>query len=197
MSPNSRAAFAYQSAASDARANGSNSVELVVMLYDGLVESLGLILVELAKGRSKDIATGRAISRHVSRALTVTAGLRETLDFRRGEAVARSLFEFYNDISLGLLNFQRTKNPLVIKRLKEVVQEVGDAWRQAGNLPSNTTRSPNIPQTRGASLTPPLSSSAAAVQSTDPVGSTASEGVNSTSARRSRSTVRNSVAVIA
>lgn len=132
MSPHGHAAFSYQSVATESRANGSHPVELVVMLYDALAEALGQIN-KITTAGLKHPENAIKLGRQISRAQVILAGLRETLDFTRGECVARQLFEFYNDLSMGLLQFQRTKNVTLVVQLQRAVEEVAGAWRQLGH----------------------------------------------------------------
>jgi flagellar secretion chaperone FliS len=79
---------AYRSIQTESVAHGGKGAELVVMLYDGIVESLANAAGLMERKEYREAG------RQFSRAMTILAGLRETLDFEQGQPVAGNLLKF-------------------------------------------------------------------------------------------------------
>ena len=124
MAPNAAALKAYQSVRAESMAHGGKGVELVVMLYDGVLESL-----VKAEGHIER-KEWRESGRQFSRALTIIAGLRETLDFERGMPVADNLFKFYNVLSAQLIKAQTRRDIDLLRGCAGMVADVKDSWVQ-------------------------------------------------------------------
>jgi flagellar protein FliS len=123
MSPAS-ALRAYQSVRSESMAHGGKGAELVVMLYDGILESLSKI-----KGHTER-KEWREAGQQYARALTILAGLRETLDHDRGEPVASHLLEFYNSVCVQILKAQNQRDLDLLQKCIDLIANVRDSWGQ-------------------------------------------------------------------
>ena len=115
---------AYRSVQAESVALGGQQAELVVMLYDAIEES-----ISQARGclqRREWVPLGRSITR----AMTVLAGLRETLDFERGNPVAGQLLDFYNALTSALMAAQIERNDEGLAHCGELVRDVRSAWQE-------------------------------------------------------------------
>ena len=115
---------AYQQVQAESLAHGGRGAELVVMLYDGVLEALAL-----AVGCMKRKEWLPA-SRNFTRAMTITAGLRESLDFERGNPVADDLLKFYNSLTAQLIEAQIHRNIEKVEQCVAWVREVRSSWQQ-------------------------------------------------------------------
>jgi len=104
--------------------HGATGVGLVVLLYDTLVDELTQAQLLLANKKYQDCG------RHCAKALTILAGLRETLDFERGEPVSGRLLAFYNAVTSKIMGAQVRRDPTCLAQAIELVASVRDAWRQ-------------------------------------------------------------------
>ena len=68
---------AYRNAEVDARCEDSDKRQLVIMMYDGAIDAIKLAVVHAERAEHKAVNTA------VSRAMTIIAGLRETLDLEQ------------------------------------------------------------------------------------------------------------------
>ena len=116
--------LAYRNASVESTALGGNSAELVVALYDGIVGALNEARIFFEKGNLIDAG------RRCSKALTILSGLRETLDFERGEPVATQLLKFYNSVTSRLISAQVRRDTEVLRELAELVSSVKSAWME-------------------------------------------------------------------
>lgn len=109
---------------------GSRSpVELVAMLYDGLVRYLTEARDSLARG---DLRTKRTA---VSRALEVVSELQSTLDRQKGGQVAQQLDGLYTYISSRLLEANAKVDPAGFDEALRLVVPLRDAWAQVAIEP--------------------------------------------------------------
>jgi flagellar protein FliS len=102
----------------------ADPLELVVMLYEGLGESISAARRALQAG---DIA-GRANS--VSRAMEILAELSASLDRERGAELASGLARLYEFISTRLQEGNFTQQDQAFAEAGRVVATLLDAWRE-------------------------------------------------------------------
>jgi len=113
---------AYQQVQSESMAHGGGGAELVVLLFDGIVESLSQAAICMSE--KQWLPCGR----HIARAQTIIAGLRETLDFERGRPVSDDLLAFYNAVSAQLVQIQIQRDNVGMARVIGHLRELRDAW---------------------------------------------------------------------
>jgi flagellar protein FliS len=123
MAPNA-ALKAYQSITKESMAHGGKGAELVTMLYDGIIESL-----VKAQGHIER-KEWRESGHQFARAFTIIAGLRETIDFDRGQPVADDLFRFYNALTAQLIKAQSRRDLVLLKACIDMVTDVRGSWSQ-------------------------------------------------------------------
>lgn len=127
MPPAAMALRAYRSVGSESMAHGGKGAELVVMLYDGILESLCKSRGHMER---KEYAE---LGHQYSRALTIIAGLKETLDFDRGQPVADQLLEFYNALTVQLLKARTSRDFVALDACIELVRSVRSSWEELAN----------------------------------------------------------------
>jgi flagellar protein FliS len=120
----------YSDSHIDAMVHGARGAQLVVILYDHLVDVLGQAKLHMQRKEYRECGT------HCAKALTIVAGLRETLDFERGEPVASELLDFYNAITLKIMGAQTRRDPAWLGEAYELVMSVREAWRQLADAQS-------------------------------------------------------------
>jgi len=112
----------YQDVQIESVALGGRSADLVVVLYDHLIQHLGE--AEILMSKSDYLEAGR----RCSKALTIIAGLRETLDFEHGEPVAGNLLKFYNAVTSKIIGAQTRKDSKWLGEAAALVLSVREAW---------------------------------------------------------------------
>jgi flagellar protein FliS len=120
--------------------NDANGVQLIQMLFDGLLESLSV-----AKGHlmHKDkIEKSKALTR----AGRIVVGLQGALDLERGGELARNLFELYSYVTRRVLHANLHNDVEAIDEVYGLMSEIRSAWQTMPALvPPN-----RADQTRGA-----------------------------------------------
>ncbi len=102
----------------------SSGVQLVVLLYDGAIQS-----IEMAR-REIQVHNVREKARHLGRAIAIVGELNSVLDCEQGGDIARSLRRLYDYILMELVetnirnNEQRLDGPL------RCLATLREAWRE-------------------------------------------------------------------
>jgi len=114
----------YRSLEAETIAHGGKGAQLIVLLYDGIVESL-------VAGRGHlERREFREAGRQFTRALTIVSGLRETLDFEAGSPVAQDLLKFYNSLTSQVIHAQTQKDLELLDKCVDWVKSVREAWME-------------------------------------------------------------------
>jgi flagellar protein FliS len=102
--------------------SGANSVQLIQMLFDGLLESLST-----AKGHitHKDITEK---SKALSRAGRIILGLQNALDFEKGGELATNLNELYTYVTRRVLHANMHNDLAAIDEVYGLISEIRQAW---------------------------------------------------------------------
>ena len=120
MNPQFRGASAYQRVDAQTR----SPLELVVMLYDGVLSSLSEASAAAARG---DVATRAA---GVSRSLTIIGALQSTLNVQEGGAVALELDRLYTYATQRLIDVTTKKDFTALTEVHKLLSTIREAWDQ-------------------------------------------------------------------
>ena len=128
MRVNFRAIEDYGQGSQTTRAMGADKVELIQMLFDGLMESMlnakGHIEVGAIEEKNKSLA----------RAGRIAIGLQTALDLEKGGDLARNLFELYGYVTRRLV-FVNAYNDLgALDEILSLITEISQAWREVPSL---------------------------------------------------------------
>ena len=130
---------AYTDVQIESVAHGGRGVELVVSLYDGVIDSLSQAHLFMERKEYRDCG------RQCSRALTILAGLRETIDFENGEPVASSLLKFYNAVTSKIIGAQTRKDAAWLLQASQHLKSVREAWVELASQRPPKSQSVVIP----------------------------------------------------
>jgi flagellar protein FliS len=114
---------------------GADNIQLIQMLFDGLIESLST-----AKGH---IENGAIIdkSKAIARAGRIVVGLQGALDFEKGGDIARNLNELYSYVTRRLFHVNAHNDLAALAEIHDMMEEIRKAWQTVPSLvpPSNRT----------------------------------------------------------
>jgi flagellar protein FliS len=97
-------------------------IDLVIMVYDGAIETLGKAAAQL---RANEIAAKNA---SITRAIRIIdEGLRAPLDMRAGE-VAANLAELYDYMMRRILQGNVRNDPAMIEEVRDLLLDLKSAW---------------------------------------------------------------------
>jgi len=103
---------------------GASPVGLIVILYEETIRSLRKAQTAL---KQKNIEQRTLELTH---AIKVIGHLQSVLDFDRGGAVARNLWNFYNAARTAILNANRESGNEILESLAADFSNVAQAWQQ-------------------------------------------------------------------
>jgi flagellar protein FliS len=130
----SRAAESYGSVQVVTGVATANNVQLIQMLFDGLIESLAM-----AKGHIQN----RAIedkSKAIARAGRIVVGLQGALDFERGGELAQNLHELYAYVTRRLFHINAQNDLVALDEVTTLMKDIAQAWQALPSLLSSSAQ---------------------------------------------------------
>ncbi len=121
----STAAKAYAQVGIETGVHAADPVKLVLMLYDGAIDSPADAERFMAAGRIAE--KGKAISKAIT---IIDNGLRVSLDVGRGGAIAAQLFELYDYMGRRLLLASLRNEPAGLVEVAQLLRELRGAWTE-------------------------------------------------------------------
>jgi flagellar protein FliS len=128
MRVNFKAIESYSSVSTATQAAVANRVELIQMLFDGLIDSLSSARGHIERQSIEDK------SKALTRASRIVVGLQAALDLDKGGELAANLNELYSYIVRRLLHVNVHNDLEALKEVHSLVTEVREAWRQVPSL---------------------------------------------------------------
>ncbi len=129
-----RAAESYGSVQVMTGVATADNVQLVQMLFDGLLESLNV---------TKGHILNRAIeekSKSISRASRIVVGLQGSLDFQRGGELAQNLNDLYAYVLRRLIHVNAQNDLDALEEVYSLMKDVSEAWQTLPSLLGTTGR---------------------------------------------------------
>jgi flagellar protein FliS len=117
-----RAIDAYRNNQLELMVNAARPLELVVMLYDGAIESIQRAVQAIASGDVQDKAA------QVSKATNILSELSGVLDLDQGE-VAHNLAGLYDYMRSQLLQANLRNSPERLEEVARLLAELRGSWR--------------------------------------------------------------------
>lgn len=123
-----KAIESYSSGSTATQAAVANRVELIQMLFDGLIDSLSS-----ARGHIEHRNIEEK-SKALARASRIVVGLQAALDIDKGGDLAANLNELYGYIVRRILHINIHNDLEVLEEVRGLISEVREAWRQVPSL---------------------------------------------------------------
>ena len=102
----------------------SSGVQLIVLLYDGAIQS-----IEIAK-REIQAKNVREKARHLGRAIAIIGELNSVLDYEQGGDIARSLRRLYDYMLAELVEANARNNEKKLDAPLRCLNTLREAWRE-------------------------------------------------------------------
>ncbi len=113
----------------------ADSTRLILMLFDGLMESLAAARGHIQHGNLAE--KGRALQR----AGRIVIGLQGALDFQQGGDLARNLDELYSYVTRRIIHVNASGDLEALEEVRGLMVEIRDAWASLpGLMPASTAR---------------------------------------------------------
>ncbi len=116
----------------------ANSVELIQMLFDGLIESLSITRGHIQRGAVADKA------KSIARASRIVLGLQGALDFEKGGDLASNLNELYAYVTRRLFHANAQNDVAAVDEVHGLMREIRDAWEGVPSLVPASSRPANL-----------------------------------------------------
>jgi flagellar protein FliS len=128
MTVNNKALNAYRNIHVASAVPYADGVQLIQMLFDGLVDALSSAEGEIERKNIQEKC------RALNRATSIIYGLQDSLDFKKGSDLARNLSELY-EYMIRRVMFANLHNDLnALKEVKGLVNEIRGAWKLLPSL---------------------------------------------------------------
>jgi flagellar protein FliS len=101
----------------------ANSVQLIQMLFDGLLETLAVAKGHMLHGSIEDK------SKSLSRAGRIIVGLQGALDMDRGGEISQNLNELYSYVTRRLFHINAHNDLEALEEVQSLMSEIRDAWK--------------------------------------------------------------------
>ncbi|MBD8048909.1 flagellar export chaperone FliS [Limnohabitans radicicola] len=124
----SRAAESYGSVQIVTGVATANNVQLIQMLFDGLIESLAM-----AKGHIQNRSIEEK-SKAIARAGRIVVGLQGALDFERGGELAQNLNELYAYVTRRLFHVNAHNDLNALEEVTTLMKDIAQAWQTLPSL---------------------------------------------------------------
>ncbi|PIT72012.1 flagellar export chaperone FliS [Limnohabitans sp. B9-3] len=138
MRANMRAIQSYGNVKVTTGVATANNVQLIQMLFDGLLESLST-----ARGHIQHNNIAEK-SKAVARASRIVIGLQGALDFEKGGDLASNLNELYSYVTRRLFHVNAHNDIAVLDEIHGLMREIRDAWEGVPSLVPASTRATGL-----------------------------------------------------
>jgi len=128
MRANQKAIAAYGDVKVTTGVASANGVQLIQMLFDGLLESLAATKGHIQNGDI--VQKGKSIAR----ASRIVIGLQGALDFERGGDLANNLNELYGYVTRRLLHVNARNDLDALEEIFGLMSEIRSAWEGVPDL---------------------------------------------------------------
>lgn len=118
-----RMASTYQRVGTESRVDSASPHELIVLLFDGLLESLSLAKLHMQSGNMA--AKGEAIRKSTR---IISEGLKASLDIRGGD-LTNNLSMLYDYCVASLMEAHLKNNVELVDEVITLISQIADSWK--------------------------------------------------------------------
>ncbi len=123
-----KAMESYGEGSQASQAMVADKVELIQMLFDGLIDSLVTAKGHIQRKSIEDK------NKSLMRAGRIVIGLQGALDMEKGGDLARNLFELYSYVTRRLIHVNARNDLDALQEVHTLLNEIRQAWRDVPNL---------------------------------------------------------------
>jgi len=106
----------------------ASGVELIVQLYDEVMNNIRLAKPILTKGDKLSFDEIKTKSKALNKAVNVVTALADSLDMEKGGEISDNLSKLYEFINLRLINANLNNDPVMLDEATRVLHELREAW---------------------------------------------------------------------
>lgn len=116
----------------------ADSTKLILMLFDGLMESLATARGHIEHGNTAE--KGKALSR----AGRIVIGLQGALDFNQGGDLARNLDDLYGYVTRRIIHINVANDLDALEEVRTLMVEIREAWSSLPGLMPGKSAAPTL-----------------------------------------------------
>lgn len=116
----------------------ADSTKLILMLFDGLMESLAAARGHIEHGNTQE--KGKALAR----AGRIVIGLQGALDFSQGGDLARNLDDLYGYVTRRIVHINASNDLEALEEVRGLMFDIRDAWANLPGLMPGKSASPTL-----------------------------------------------------
>ena len=116
----------------------ADSTKLILMLFDGLMESLAAARGHIEHGNT--VEKGKSLSR----AGRIVIGLQGALDFNQGGDLARNLDDLYGYVTRRIIHINAANDLEALEEVRGLMVEIRDAWSSLPGLMPGKSAAPTL-----------------------------------------------------
>ncbi len=128
MNMRQRALASYGDVKATTGVAAADNVQLIQMLFDGLIESLSTAQGHIQNGAIMEK------SKSLARAGRIVVGLQGALDFEKGGDIARNLNELYSYVTRRLFHVNAYNDLSALSEIHNLMNEIRQAWQVVPSL---------------------------------------------------------------
>tara|TARA_B110000977_G_scaffold198710_1_gene284182 strand:- start:1251 stop:1667 length:417 start_codon:yes stop_codon:yes gene_type:complete len=128
MAMNKKALNAYNNVHVASATPYADGIQLIQMLFDGLVDALSSAEGEIVRKNIQEK------SRCINRATSIIYGLQDSLDFNKGSDLARNLSDLYEYMVRRVIFANLHNDVNALREVKGLVNEIRGAWKLLPSL---------------------------------------------------------------
>lgn len=128
MNMRQRALASYGDVKVSTGVTGADNVQLIQMLFDGLIESLATARGQIERGMIEEK------SKSLARAGRIVVGLQGALDFDKGGDIARNLNDLYSYVTRRLFHVNAHNDLDALTEVHKLMSEIRSAWTMVPQL---------------------------------------------------------------
>jgi flagellar protein FliS len=128
MRVNFKAMESYGQANQTSQAMVADKIELIQMLFDGLIDSLVTAKGHIQRGSIEEK------NKSLTRAGRIVIGLQGALDMEKGGDLSRNLYELYSYVTRRLIYVNARNDLDALQEVHTMLNEIRQAWRDVPNL---------------------------------------------------------------
>ncbi len=128
MNMRQRALASYGDVKVSTGVSGADNVQLIQMLFDGLIESLATARGQIERGMIEEK------SKSIARAGRIVVGLQGALDFDKGGDIARNLNDLYSYVTRRLFHVNAHNDLAALEEVHNLMNEIRSAWAMVPQL---------------------------------------------------------------
>lgn len=129
---------AYAATQRETAVSAARPIDLVVMVYERLLEHLRSAQIQMAEGTDSSVSLTKAVD-------LITTGLEACLNKKQGGEIAENLAAIYEWANREIMLARLRRDPQMLQGVINAMQPLAEAWREHAGLTNDLFEAANQP----------------------------------------------------